>query len=144
MLFIARNDYNYEILFVEVEDLKEANTLIFGLCEQSALWDLENQGLEQDWSAYYDSEVEARTAHVESVTSALYDEWTVEEVKTLSDERCESIALSVLNETNSLWTGYYVCDTNEVDQELANDFYSDDFDLYRVGNSDEVLFLRRA
>lgn len=144
MLFIARNDYNYEILFVEVEDLKEANTLIFGLCEQSALWDLENQGLEQDWSSYYLSEEEASTAHVASVTSALYDEWTVEEVETKDVRMCEAIALSVLNETNDLWTGYYVCDTNDVDQELANDFYSDDFDLYRVGNSDEVLFLRRA
>lgn len=144
MLFIARNDYNYEIKFIEVEDLKEANTTIHGLCEQLALWDLENQGLEEDWEAYYKSEEEAIAAHVESVTSSLYDEWAIEEVEVKDERMCEAITLSVLNETNSLWTGFYICDTNEVDQELANDFYSDDFDLYRVGDSDEVLFLRRA
>lgn len=124
MLFIARNDYNHEILFEEAISLKEAKASIFNMCEQVALEGVDN-GIESD-------------------AKELFEDWSIEEVKSWGAERCESIALSVLNETNNLWTGFYICDTNEVDQELANDFYSDDFDLYRVGNSDEVLFLRRA
>lgn len=137
-LYLAESFYNNHRWAQVVSTKEEAEKGFMEDMKNFALGFIENEGLEEDWELYFETEEIALKVHIESLGSSLYDELDFDEVPKMNIDEMRNLISEIEDETSSIYRGYTAVSVRDID-DASDDFYDE---IYWTEEDNTIYLLR--
>ena len=137
-LYLAENTYDNSRWTQLANTKEEAEKGFMEDMKNFALVYIGNEGLEEDWELYFETEEIALKVHVESLGSSLYDELDFDEVPKMNIDEIVNLISKIENETSLIYRGYTSVSVHDI-SDASEDYYDE---IYWTEEDNTIYLLR--